>query len=435
MVTVAVCGKNRSCRIQAAAWGVAMLAVLLALPVRAGMNDLRITEVDPWHEKIEVTYFGTDPLFLSTQVPIPYNFDVNNFKQMGIVPGFYFVTNTVFTFDIPDMYTSGSDCWLYSSESYNSPGALIHGVQFGWPPPEKTTSEVATAAGKWTGKYACAPLPPQGCTLAWDGDGFTPLDWYVCAKPTMGALNNTVDGAVNDKTFQGPNASQSFETGPLGDQVSALSGWSMSGGNRRFNVRFVNNVNGTAGVRPGSTSSKWLRIRDTDPDSDDNSFASPPVALDAIQSGYTFSFYVNQEVAPTATGVQPTLTIQNDDGSGGWADAWGIRFRNDGIDAAVLDGGGFPNSASLTYLTAPTGIGQWVRIDLQLDLANGQLSASATGAAPVQMPISPGGNPLRLRLAYQGGGAGNTQDVLLDDLSLAPYTPIRNGIRGWEGYR
>lgn len=415
---------------RAAAWGLA-LAALGATPCRAYINDLRITEVDPYNEKIEVTNMNGAMFQLTSEIPVPYNFDLNNYKQMGLVPGMVFPGNGIWVVELPELGGGAGDCWLYSNSSYESPSALIHGVQWGTPPPERCNSEVAALAGKWPGKSASAPVPPPGCTLAWDGDGYTPLDWYVDSTPTMGKPNDTAPGTVNDP-FEGPNASQVFEKPALGDQVTALEGWTMSGASGRFGVRFACDVSGRSGARPGSSSNRWLRIRDTDPDGD-NAFSSPILALDPVR-GYRCAFYVNQEVAPLATGARPTLALQVYKGDGEWADAWGVRFQGSSVEAAVLDGGGNPDSAPLYSLSGATGVGQWVKIVLQLDLANKSLAASANGGKPVTLPIEPAGNPLLLRLAYQGGGAGNMQDMLLDDVAFSPYSPPVLAVGPWGSF-
>lgn len=411
-----------------------LLAALAALPARADVADLRITEVDTWNQQIEVTNFNGGLFQLTSEIPIPYNFDFNNFKQMSIVPGLPFGRNAIFTFEVPELDTYAGDCWLYNSSSYDSPSALIHGVQWGTPPPEKCNSEVAALANpkKWPGKNYSAPAPPFGYTLSWDGDGYTPLDWYV-SKSTMGYPNTSPTGTVDDPTLKGPNASQNFETPALGYQVSALKGWTMNTPGSGFHVRFVGDVNGQTGARPGSTSNRWLRIRDTDATGDE-SFMSPAVQLGA-QTGYRCVFYVNQEIAPTMAGAYPTLGIQNSNGSGQWVDAWGIRFRGTTVDAMVMAGGGFGDAAPLYDLTGTTGIGKWVKIELRPDLLNHVLYAAVNDGEPVQLPIAPTGNPLSLRLAYQGGGAGNTQDFLLDDVAFSPWAAPVTAVRGWDSYQ
>lgn len=298
--------------LRAGAGALACLAALAAAPGRAQVANLRITEVDPYHHQVEVTNVSGAMLQLTSEVPSPYNFDLFNFKRMGLVPGFIFWPNGVWVFDYPDMRTDASDCWLYSSEAYENPAAVIHGVQFGTPPPERCNSEIAALAGKWPGKGASAPVPPPGCTLAWDGDGYSPLDWYVDSTPTMGKSNDTAPGSVNEP-FSGPSASQGFEAPALGDQVTALKGWTLSGAGGRFGARFVGDVAGQAGARPGSSSKRWLRIRDTDA-SGENTFSTPAVQLGAL-TGYRCVFYVNQEAAPTANGTLPVLAIQNSTGA------------------------------------------------------------------------------------------------------------------------
>lgn len=415
---------------RAATRALMLFAALAASAAWAGVADLRITEVDPWHQQIEVTNVNGGLFQLTSEIPIPYNFDFNNYKLMSIVPGYVFANNGIQLFSLPDMSTDAGDCWLYSDNSYDNPTSLIHGVQYGTPPAQRCNSEIAALAGKWPGKSSSAPVPPPGCTLAWNGDGNTPLDWYVCAHPTMGSPNATVQGSVMEP-FHGPNAQQGFENCALGDQVNAIINWKMNGTNERFNVRFVGDVNGQTGARPGSTSKQWLRIRDTDA-AGANSFSSPAVTL-AVQSGYRWVFYVNQEVAPTATGVLPTLVIQNSTGTNQWTDAWGVRFKNNAVEAAVLAGGGTPAAAQLYPLSGATAAGQWVKIELKLDLAshNRVMQASVNGGTPVSLPINPAGDPLNLRITYQGGGTGNTQDMLLDDVQISAW---KNAVGSWVGY-
>lgn len=414
--------------------GALALTLLGASPAQAYINDLRITEVDPHHQKIEVVNFNGGLFQLTSELPVTYNFDFYNRFRMGLSPGLVFQNNYHFTFTMPDMTTYAGDCWLYSSPGYDSPSALIHGVQWGTPPPERTASEVAALAGKWPGKGFSALVPPPGCTLAWDGEGYHPLDWYVDATPTMGKANDNETLTPVDDPFGGNNATQKFESSPVGNQVSALKGWTMSAPSGSFSARVVSDVAGAGGPRPGSTSAKWLRIRDTDPQGD-NAFSTPALEP-GVQKGYRAVFYVNQEVAPTASGAaRPALVLQKDTGTNQWADAWGLRFNSDGLDAAVMSGAGTPSTKRLCPLSGATAVGQWVRVELSADLAGGTLLASVNGGVPQRLPINPTTAPLKLRLTYQGGGSGNTQDMLLDDLELAPWDPPQNAAGRWRHYQ
>lgn len=98
----------------------------------------------------------------------------------------------------------------------------------------------------------------------------------------------------------------------------------------------------------------------------------------------------------------------------------------------MLASGGTPAAASLCSLSGATGLGQWVKVELTVDLAGRALLASVNGGKAVRLAIKPAGDPRTLRLTYQGSGAGNTQDMLLDDVAFAPW---KNAAAGWRGYR
>jgi hypothetical protein len=209
----------------------------------------------------------------------------------------------------------------------------------------------------------------------------------------------------------------------LGASVDTITDWILvndSGAN--FTVVAANDVLGNVTPRGGSM--QWLRVTDNDAGPVQNRFYTPTVVADPYQT-YRWTYYVNLETTPPAAGTRPRFTIQHLD-STGFANAWGIEFASTGANLVVTGIGGTGASAALYSLASPTGIGDWVKLVLQVRFDNNTVSASVNDAPSVSLPINlvSTANKNIFRFCFRGEGTGNSVTLLLDDVSVTVIPPI-----------
>lgn len=397
----------------------AALALAAAAPAPGQVGNLRITEVNPQANQVEVTNTG-GAFTLTTTAPFCHQFLYGSVVPSGTV----FAAGQIRLFNITDfggLHDTDSDLWLYRNSFFELVTSLVHGLKYGPEPGVGRTGLAATAVPPlWPSDSVFCPAPPPGMTLAYDGFGFSPFDWYIDQTPTMGLPDSTAPGTVATG-LAAPSGVETFETVSLGDEATALVGWpkvdtSPAG---RFTVRVVNDLAGVPGPRPGSSSTRWLRVRDQDAGDVQNRFYS-----NTITSGgdfdYTWTFWINLEEAPPGgAGAKPRIVVQHIDGA--FQNTWGVEFTATGANLVVTGVGGPAASAALYALASPTGVGDWVKIDLSVDFAGATVSASANDGAPVSLPIAPTGTMDRgtFRFCYRGEGTGNINTMLIDDVSLS----------------
>jgi len=230
-----------------------------------------------------------------------------------------------------------------------------------------------------------------------------------------------------------PSGSQNFESMALGADVATLPGWvrvpPMPAAG--FAVTAANDVLGNVMPRDGST--KWLRVADTDGSAAQNRFYTPGVVA-PVDSDYMWTFYVNLEAVPPAPadpGSKPRITIQHRD-AGNYANAWGIEFTSEGASLIVIPAtGGATSSISLYSLSSPTGVGDWVKLELRVRFGAGTVSASVNDGPEISRPISP---PVSVdkkdfRWCYRGENSGNINRMLVDDILVqaGPALPATSG--------
>ena len=224
-----------------------------------------------------------------------------------------------------------------------------------------------------------------------------------------------------------PQGFQDFEAMAVDDSVMSI-GWEVvntSSPTSLFTIEAADDVLGSQ--TPRGTSTRWLRITDTDSSNVQNRFYSPAVIGDTTT--YKWTYYVNLETTPPGgADTKPKFTIQHfDNGTSLFGNAWGVEFTSMGANLIVLGIGGTAASMPLYSLASPTGIGDWVKISLRVDFASGIVSAQANDGTPVSLPINLSVNAERgtFRLCYRGEGNGNAMTMLLDDPSVwvAPGVP------------
>lgn len=377
------------------------------------IGSFRITEVDPRSDQVEVTNTGGD--HTTTQArPFCHRFTYGSTIPAGLL----FLSGEARVFQVAGL-ANDSDLWLYRSSPFTIGGNLIHGVKFG-SAPNVGRASLASGVGLWSGSRSFAPTPPVGTSLAWDGFGFHPADWYVDATPTFGSADSTSPGTVPSRLMF-PFSEQGFEGVLLGDEVFAVQGWSKidESASGVFTVRVVNDVAGRRGdVGPDEDSTRWLRIRDQEAGDLQNRFYSSTV-VSPEETNYAWVFDVNlEDTPPGGSDVKPRFTVQHLDGS--FADAWGIEFSSAGADLVVTGTGGTPAATPLYPLSSPTGVGDWVRIKIAVDFQAGVVRGSVNGVEAGSLPIdlSQTADPTQLRFCYRGEGAGNVATMLLDRLAV-----------------
>ena len=389
---------------------VGVMSLFAAVASVAQVGNLRITEVDPSGDRVEVS--NTGPAFTTTAArPFCHKFD-----YASSIPA-----QTLFTAGASEVFTvvglddSSSDLWLYRSRSFSDADEIVHGLQFGGILEGRTG--IAAGVGLWTDANQMAAKPNQGETLAYDGFGISPLDWYIDATPTLGSADSTTPDQIASQ-LQFPGGVQDFETMSLGDDVTAITGWPVvhtGDGPGLFTIKAVDDVMGVRAPRGSST--QWLRIRDQESADVQNRFYGPQISA-SHDVNYTWTFYINLEQTPPAGDAsKPRFTIQHRDQS--FINAWGIELAATGASLVVTADGGAEASVLLYELTADTAVNQWVKLTLSVDFDNKTVAASANDGNSVSLPIDlPAAAQRKFRFCYRGEGSGNVASLLLDDVAV-----------------
>lgn len=221
-----------------------------------------------------------------------------------------------------------------------------------------------------------------------------------------------------------PSGIEDFEAFPVGTPASGIPDWVVvndTPGTATFTV--ANDVLGV--VTPRGASTHWLRVDDAEAGNVQNRFYSGVVIADVDPLSYQWVFYVLHEMTPPGgAAVKPKLTIQHID-TPGFTNSWGIEFTDLGANLIVLGNGGPPASTPLYSLGSPTGIGDWIRLELHVDFVGNEVSANVNGGAFVSLPIGlPGTADKKIqRFCYRGEGTDNVNRMLIDDIEVAVTTP------------
>jgi hypothetical protein len=137
-----------------------MLAAQFAVSLQAGVNDLRITEVNPATGQVEVTHIGTTQFTTTSSLPFCHLFNYAS----GIPIGTAFGAGESKVFTVSGLNSSASDLWLYLDSNFPNPGSIITGLKYGSSASLGRTS-VAVAAGIWPSTSAFVPLPSSNQSL------------------------------------------------------------------------------------------------------------------------------------------------------------------------------------------------------------------------------------------------------------------------------
>ncbi|UCH83617.1 MAG: T9SS type A sorting domain-containing protein [Candidatus Latescibacterota bacterium] len=373
--------------------------------------NLRITELDPWSSQVEVTNFG--PPFTTGELPMCHRMNCSSSIPLGTVFG----AGGIHVFSVPNMDRTDTDLWLYRMMPFSDPNNLIHGAKYGSQPGVGHT-DVAVSAGKWPSESSFAPAPFYGASLAFDGYGWDPKDWYVDETPSFGRPDYTDPGTVA-RSLYFPGGKQDFEEVLLGDEVFAVVDWEIidqSAVQGMFTARVVDDVLGVVGSESGST--RWLRIRDQNDADEQNDVVSPMIAA-TEQTDYEWAFWVTIEEAAGGTGAYPAIMIQHASTQTDDVRAtWGVEFRGDDWFLVVTESGG---AAAETRLDMPLPQPwRWFFVQIVTGLENESVQVLVDGQLAGELPtqIDFDLDTRFYRLAYRGGGQGNTGTLLIDDVSV-----------------
>lgn len=224
-----------------------------------------------------------------------------------------------------------------------------------------------------------------------------------------------------------PTGVQDFEALPVGTGIDAgLPPWFTVNTSTPPSLYTVVGANDVLGSQtPRGSSTRWLRISDTDAGNVQNRFYSGTIVAPQTRN-YAWTYWVNLEALPPGgANVKPKLVIQHND-SAGFANAWGVEFTATGANLTVLGIGGVAASTPLFPISSPTGIGDWVKIRLAVIFDNNTVSASVNDGPSVSLPInlSATADKRVFRFCYRGEGTGNSNAMLVDDVSFEVTEPI-----------
>lgn len=136
------------------------LAAQFAASVQAGINDLRITEINPATGQIEVTHIGATQVTTISSLPF-----CHRFNYFTVIPG-----NTTFgpgeskVFVVAGLNTADSDIWLYRDGNFTFASSIITGMKYG-PAASVGRTALAAAVGLWPSASAFVPAPAAGQSL------------------------------------------------------------------------------------------------------------------------------------------------------------------------------------------------------------------------------------------------------------------------------
>ena len=209
-----------------------------------------------------------------------------------------------------------------------------------------------------------------------------------------------------------PEGTQTFEEMAEGQGAGTIEEWSSDAGTS-FSVVVE------LGTRPDSDSTRHLLVSDEDGASSvtGNRMETAFVRPGSPPDYYSWSLWVNVEDAVSSGGA---VAIEHERAADGVAAAWGVRLGGGGAELFTAAFGGGEASAALFDYAGEMALGEWVLVQLSVDFVENKVFAGVNGEPYVELPIALDGSALRnaFRLAYDGGGAGNTATVRLDDIRV-----------------
>lgn len=161
-----------------------VLVELFAGSLRAGVNDLRITEVNPATGQVEVTHIGTTPFTAATSLPF-----CHRFNYFSVIPA-----NTTFgageskVFVVAGLNTTDSDIWLYRDGNFTFASSIITGMKYG-PAANVGRTALAASVGLWPSASAFVPAPAAGGSLQPVNIAATTTTNWFSGTPNFGGFS------------------------------------------------------------------------------------------------------------------------------------------------------------------------------------------------------------------------------------------------------
>lgn len=160
------------------------LAAQFAASVQAGVNDLRITEVNPATGQVEVTHIGATQFTTASSLPF-----CHRFNYFTVIPA-----NTTFgageskVFVVAGLNTTDSDIWLYRDGNFTFASSIITGMKYG-PAANVGRTALAASVGLWPSASAFVPAPAAGQSLQPVSIEATRTTNWFSGAPTLGSFS------------------------------------------------------------------------------------------------------------------------------------------------------------------------------------------------------------------------------------------------------
>lgn len=161
-----------------------MLAAQFVASLQAGVNDLRITEVNPATGQVEVTHIGTTQFTTTSSLPF-----CHRFNYFTVIPA-----NTTFApgeskvFVVAGLNTTDSDIWLYRDGNFTFASSIITGMKYG-PAANVGRTSLAASFGLWPSASAFVPAPATGQSLQPVTIEATRTTNWFSATPNFGSFS------------------------------------------------------------------------------------------------------------------------------------------------------------------------------------------------------------------------------------------------------
>jgi glucose/arabinose dehydrogenase len=187
---------------------------LLTIQASAGVTDLRITEVDPLGNWVEVTHFSDVPFVNNATRDFCHRFNYASSIPNG--ESFAARESKIFNFSLNDTL---SDVWLYIGTSgFGTPANMITGMKYGGSTIVGREG-VAVTAGLWPSSSTFVPLPDPGETMQLIGDDPAVAADWKSLPPTPGeffTITNPIPDIPQSTTVIGLREVASGFVSPLG---------------------------------------------------------------------------------------------------------------------------------------------------------------------------------------------------------------------------
>lgn len=153
-----------------------LLSFVLATLAIADVNDLRITEVQPDADTVQVTNVGVDSFTTGADLYF------SHLQQTGstIPTGTSFASGESKSFAVTSLADIDGDIWLYLTANFASPSEILSGLRYGGTLPINNDVSVAVAAGIWPSTGDFVANPGAGQSIRATGyPSTTPSEWTV----------------------------------------------------------------------------------------------------------------------------------------------------------------------------------------------------------------------------------------------------------------